>query len=96
MEVVIYPLWCVVGPLFINQRDPPWVSWFFCGQEAKKGAPMCLFWTVWKERNRIAFENEEFLIRRMKYSFVCNFWSWTKLKGGLFLSSTFFDWLGFR
>ena len=36
MEVVIYPLWCVVGPPFISQRDPPWVAWFFCGQEAKK------------------------------------------------------------
>ena len=30
---------------------------------------------VWKEINRIAFENEELSIQRMKYSFICNFWS---------------------
>ena len=26
-------------------------------QKAWKAAPLCLFWTVWKERNKIAFEN---------------------------------------
>ena len=36
-------------------------------------APSCLFWAIWKERNRIDFENEEFSIHRMKNSFVCNF-----------------------
>ena len=59
-------------------------------------APLCLFWVVWKERNKIAFENEELLIHRMKNSFVCNFWFWTKSivdEGPLPLIS-FFDWLG--
>ncbi|RVX03891.1 Ubiquitin-conjugating enzyme E2 36 [Vitis vinifera] len=27
-----------------------------------KAVPLCLFWAVWKERNRIAFENEELSI----------------------------------
>ena len=36
--------------------------------------PLCLFWVVWKERNRIAFEDEELLIHRLKNSFVCNIW----------------------
>ena len=40
-----------------------------------KVAPLCLFWTVWKERNMLAFENEDFSIQRLKYSFVCNLWS---------------------
>ena len=31
-------------------------------------APLCLFWVVWKERNIIAFENEELSIHRMKNS----------------------------
>ena len=56
---------------------------------------LCLFWAVWKERNRIAFENEEFLIHRMKNSNLCNFWFWTKLivdEGPVPLIS-FFDWL---
>ena len=40
--------------------------------------PLCLFWLVWKERNKVAFENEDLLIQRMKNSFVCNIWSWSK------------------
>ena len=61
-----------------------------------KAAPLCLFWAVWKERNRIAFDNEEFSIHRLKNSFVCYLWSWTKSvvnEGPLPLLS-FFDWLG--
>ena len=62
-----------------------------------KTTPLCLFWVVWKERNRIAFENEELSIHRLKNSFVCNLWFWTKLvvnEGPLLLFS-FFDWLGY-
>ena len=54
----------------------------FVGKKCKKvwtSAPLCLFWMVWKERNRINFDNEELSIHRMKNSFVCSFWSWTKL-----------------
>ena len=43
-----------------------------------KAAPLCLFRAVWKERNRIAFENEEPSVHRLKKSFVCNLWFWTK------------------
>ena len=46
----------------------------------------------------ITFDNEELSIYRMKNSFVCSFWSWTKLyidEGPLPLID-FFDWLGFR
>ena len=34
---------------------------------------------MWKERNRIVFDNEEFSVHRLKYSFVCSLWSWTRL-----------------
>ena len=53
----------------------------FMGKKLRKvwmTPPFCLFWLVWKERNKIAFENEEFSIQMMKNSFVCNFWPWTK------------------
>ena len=33
-------------------------------------APLCLFWTLWTERNWFVFANEEFLILRMR-----SFWS---------------------
>ena len=48
----------------------------FVGKKRRKvwrATPLCLFWMVWKERNRIAFENQEFSIQRLKYSFVSNF-----------------------
>ena len=41
--------------------------------------PLCIFWLVWKERNRLAFRNEELSIQRLKYSFVCNLWSWVRV-----------------
>lgn len=37
----------------------------------KKVWPLCLFWTVWCQRNRVAFENKGY---RMKNSFICNLW----------------------
>ena len=32
-----------------------------------------------EERNLLAFDNAEFLVQRMKNSFVCNLWSWSRL-----------------
>ena len=61
-------------------------------------APLCIFWLVWKERNLLAFGNEEFSLQRLKYSFVCNLWSWVRVSIVLspsFLVS-FLDWLGFK
>ena len=48
------------------------------------------------ERDRIAFNNEDFSVHKLKNSFVCNLWLWTKSivnEGPLPLLS-FFDWLG--
>ena len=41
--------------------------------------PLCIFWFVWKERNLLAFGNEELLLQILKYSFVCNLWSWVRV-----------------
>ena len=54
------------------------LGWFesFVGKKRKKAlAPLCLFWAMWKERNRITFDNEEFSVHRLKYAFVCSLWS---------------------
>ena len=58
--------------------------------------PLCIFWSVWKERNLLAFGNEEFSLQRLKYSFVCNLWSWVRVLIVLSPSSlvSFFEWLG--
>ena len=59
-------------------------------------APLCLFLTVWKERNMIVFYNEVLSIQIMKNSFICNLFSWAKssiVVGPLSLIN-FVDWLG--
>ena len=61
-------------------------------------APLCLFWTVWLERNRVAFDNESFFVYRLKSSFICNFWSWSNVYGGDRDTSllNFLTWMGYR
>ena len=71
----------------------------FMGKVRKKAwqmAPLCLFWTVWKERNIWVFSNEEFSLQRLKNSFVCNLRSWVRVSMDLSPSSlvSFIDWLG--
>ena len=71
----------------------------FVGKTRKKTwqmASLCIFWSVWKERNLLAFGNEEFSLQRLKYSFVCNLWSWVRVFIVLSPSSlvSFFEWLG--
>ena len=71
----------------------------FVGKTRKKAwqmTPLCIFWSVWKERNLLAFGNEELSLHRLKYSFVCNLWSWVRASVVLSPSSlvSFLDWLG--
>ena len=43
------------------------------GRKRKKlwnSIPLCNFWIVWKERNRIAFKDGMVAGQRLKYSFV--------------------------
>ena len=61
-------------------RETP-LRWhdFFVGREWKQvwgATPLCLFWTIWKERNRRSFPNEKLSIQRFKRLFLCNLLSW--------------------
>ena len=90
---------CIYIYIYIDIRNLKYYS-SFVGKKRRKAwmaASLCLFWTVWKERNRIAFVNEDISIQRMKNLFVCNLWSWSKscLDVGPPLIN-FFDWLGSR
>ena len=57
--------------------------------------PLCIFLTVWKERNRIAFKNGSLAIQRLKHSFVSTLWGWNSLYIGEETSSLigFLEWL---
>ena len=61
-----------------------------------RAAPLCIFWTVWKTKNRIAFEDEELSIQRLKTSFLNSLRSKTNLfiKDGLSTFVEFIDWVG--
>ena len=63
-----------------------------------KVVPLCLFWTIWCERNRVAFDNEAFSVYRLKSSFICNFWSLSNVYSGDRDKSLldFLTWMGYR
>ena len=37
-----------------------------------RAAPLLLFWAIWKERNRIIFDDATFSFRRVKFSVICS------------------------
>ena len=39
-------------------------------------APLCLLWTIWKERNGVVFEDMVLSTQRMKNSLMVALWSW--------------------
>ena len=66
-----------VFPLFVKETLLSWHG-SFVGKRRKKAwmaAPLCIFLTIWQERNRLAFEDVIISINRMKSTFLCNLWS---------------------
>ncbi|KAJ9674403.1 hypothetical protein PVL29_023759 [Vitis rotundifolia] len=73
----------------------------FVGKKRKVAwqvGPLCLFLVIWKERNRIAFEDSVLSIQRLKAYFVYLLWLETKLwiKDGPSTLIDFVDWVCFR
>ena len=63
-----------------------------------KSIPICIFWTVWKEKNRTTFRKEILHVQRLKLSCVHNLWRWNSLYLGEEASSLigFLEWLALR
>ena len=43
-----------------------------------RASPLCLFWTVWQERNRRVFEALELPEHAIKLSFISTFLKWVR------------------
>ena len=61
-------------------------------------APLCLFWNLWRPRNRLVFENKVPSAQRIKANFVSNLWTWANLYSVDNTHSVldFLTWLGSR
>ena len=60
--------------------------------------PPCLFWTLWRVRNRLSFENESTNDQKIKANFVTNLWAWANVFREDKTNSVveFITWLGSR
>ena len=47
--------------------------------KAWRAAPLCLLWTLWKERNGRAFNGVEQVDQTIKFSFLYNFVNWARV-----------------
>ena len=79
------------------------LAWQSASVEKKRkrvwmAAPLCIFWTLWMERNRVVFENEVPSAHRMKSFFLFSLWLWAKLYSVDNLNSLvgFLTWMGYR
>ena len=89
-----------VFPRTVRQLLIAWQS-ASVGKKRKRvwmAAPLCLFWTLWLERNRVVFENEVPSVNRMKSLFLFTLWGWAKMYSTVNLNSLveFLTWLGYR
>ena len=63
-----------VFPLSVKETLLSWQG-LFVGKRGKKAwmaAPLCIFRTLWRERNRFVFEGVDISINRMKSTFLSN------------------------
>ena len=76
--------WCQLGVSSLYEIDLSFLARFFCWkapQEGLDGCPLCIFWTLWQERNRLVFEGADISINRLKSTFLSNLRSWVNLYG---------------
>ena len=89
-----------VFPRTIRQTLHAWQS-ANVGRKRKRiwmAAPLCLFWTLWQVRNRVAFKQLAPSAHRMNVTFLCILWSWEILYSVHNTDSLvdFLAWLGYR
>ena len=100
LGVTFFSFWCHVDHVRLSARDASGLDWkcAFVGKRRKKvwqTTPSCLFWIVWKARNRIAFKDDSLSIQNLKYLFLFLLWSETKfsIENGPMILVGFIDWM---
>ena len=99
MAIIVLPIWGSLGASFHNLRTLLSCYDSFVRRKLKKAwqaAPLCIFWTLWQERNHIVFGNEEQSENKLKWLFLSNMLAWVRMyiKEGLMPLIDFVDWLG--
>ena len=61
-------------------------------------APLRLFWTLWRERNMVVFDNGVTNAQKIKSNFLNILWNWANPYSVVNMNSLvdFLDWLGCR
>ena len=72
---------CWVCPFMVKDLFMDWPSLPLRKKVSKlwRAVPLCLMWAIWKERNRVVFEDVRFSISRLKGCFLRSFCSWASL-----------------
>ena len=70
-----------VCPFLVKDLLRGWLHLPMRKKDAKlwRALPLCLFWAIWKERNRVVFDDEAFSKSRLKSCFLFSFSSWASL-----------------
>ena len=70
-----------VCPFLVKDLMLGWLHLPLRKKDAKlwRAVPLCLIWAIWKERNRVVFEDEAFSKTRLKSCFLFSFPSWASL-----------------
>ena len=86
------PLQVLNHALVVKLDRTNYILWFHIW----RAGSLCIFWTVWKTINRIAFEDEVLSIQMMKTYFLNSLCSETNLfiKDGPLTFLEFIDWVG--
>ena len=86
-QTVIHTLLAWQGVAVGKKRKRIWLA-----------APLCIFWTLWRARNKLGFENEGTTDQKIKTIFVTNLWAWANVFREDKTNSVveFLTWLGRR
>ena len=97
----LLPFWGAMGDALLCEKEPPKMAWIFRGQEkgeSLESCPLCLMWTIWKERNRRTFDDIERNDQDIKFIFLYTSVNWVRvyIEERTLSLIDFVDWLAIK